>query len=467
MQTDSRTILRLAILFTTLLVIESNAFGQDPTPSPTPAAREAVASNAKGAEENAPQADSASPAPSPEPDLWHRETMTGDWGGTRTKWKESGVDLSFKLSHFYQAVTSGGTRHDHEYNGKFEMDWKFDLAKVAGWKWWSAEIKTEWRFGGPVLGGTGGINPVNTATLIPGADGSVASITAVNFTRLIPKDLAKGDLYAISFGRFNLVDLLEEDFFAGAGVERFFNIADIGPLTVLREVPLITNAINFATIKGGEPRFTFSVLDPNDHSLNPGIKDLFADGVTFSPGYNIPTKYGGKSGKHTFSGAITTKKFTPFDSIRQIIIPGPPVHPVEPKRGSWSVSYVFRQYLVEKGKKQGWGIYTQLAFANKDTSPISTFFNVGLGGNNLFKSRPRDEFGIGYAFTDLSSVLKDNIDLLTLGNRRPRPEHQVEMFYNFHLTPWLRLTGDLQIIRGVRPTVSTAVIPGMRLEMIF
>ena len=54
--------------------------------------------------------------------------------------------------------------------------------------------------------------------------------------------------------------------------------------------------------------------------------------------------------------------------------------------------------------KQGWGLYTQLAFANKDTSPISKFFNLGFGGNNLFKNRPRDEFGIGYAFTDLSSA---------------------------------------------------------------
>ena len=454
----------ITIFLAVLLCYGAQASGQELQPSPTPTAA-APASKANGASEKA--ATGAAPAPSPEADFWHRETMTGDWGGTRTRWKESGVELDFKLSHFYQAVTSGGIRHDHEYNGKFEMEWKFDLAKVAGWKWWSAEIKTEWRFGGPVLGGTGGINPTNTAALIPGSDGSVASITALNFTRLIPKDLEKGNLYAISFGRFNLLDLLEEDFFAGEGVDRFFNIADIGPLTVVREVPLITNGLSFATIKGGEPIFTFAILDPNDHSVNPGIKDLFADGVTFSPGYNIPTNYGGKSGKHTFSGAVTTKKFTPFDSIRQIILPGPPAHPVEPKRGSWSISYVFRQYLVEKGKKQGWGLYAQLAFANKDTSPISKFFNVGLGGNNLFKSRPRDEFGIGYAFTDLSRVLKDNIDLLTQGGRVPRPEHQLEMFYNFHLTPWLRLTGDLQIIRGVRPIANTAIVPGARLEMIF
>lgn len=198
-----------------------------------------------------------------------------------------------------------------------------------------------------------------------------------------------------------------------------------------------------------------------------GIDNLFADGVTFSPGFIIPTKYFGKSAKHSFGGAITTKAYTPFDAIRQIVIPGPPVTPVQPKRGSWSINYVFRQYIVERGRRDGWGFFSQVSFADKATSPITTFFDLGLGGNGLFKSRPRDEFGISYAFTDLSKVLKDNIDLLTIGNRRPRVEHQLEAFYNFHITPWLRLTGDLQIIRPTRSDVSTAVVPGMRLEMVF
>ena len=108
-----------------------------------------------------------------------------------------------------------------------------------------------------------------------------------------------------------------------------------------------------------------------------------------------------------------------------------------------------------------------MSFADKDTSPITVFFDLGLGGNGLFKSRPGDEFGIAYAYTDLSSVLKDNIDLLTQGNRRLRVEHQLEMFYNFHITPWMRLTGDLQIIRPTRPIAGTEIIPGARLQMIF
>jgi len=466
MSARMKTILRVAILFAALLLVPGG-YGQDPTPSPTPATIEAVATNGQGSNESAAKTATASPAPSPEPDVWHQEEMTGDWGGTRSRWKEKGVELEFKLTHFFQGVAAGGVRHDSEFNGKFQTITKFDLGKIAGWKWWSAEVRTETRFGDPLLGGTGTINPTNTAMMIPAAAGNIFSVTALNFTRLIPLDLKKGNLLAISFGRYNLVDLADEDFFSGGGTERFMNIAPIGPLTVLRQVPLITNAATFAYIRHGEPFFTFAVMDTNDHSTTTGIPDLFKDGVTFSPGMNFSKKYFGKTAKHSFGGAITTKAYTPFDAIRQVIIPGPPVNPIQPRRGSWSVNYVFRQYLVERGKRDGWGFFSQVSFADKATSPITTFFNAGLGGNGLFKRRSADEFGIEYAYTDLSKVLKNNIDLLTQAGRRPRPEHQVEMFYNLHITPWLRLTGDLQIIRPTRTIANTTVIPGVRLEMIF
>jgi porin len=88
-------------------------------------------------------------------------------------------------------------------------------------------------------------------------------------------------------------------------------------------------------------------------------------------------------------------------------------------------------------------------------------FDLGLGGNGLFEGRRHDEFGIAYAFTDLSSVLKENLDLITQGGRRPRAEHQVEMFYNWHITPWFRITGNLQAIRPTRTLSESAVIPGL------
>jgi len=444
----AKSISLAAILLTALFMFEAGTYAQDPTPTPTP--------------ESADTAKTA--AAKTEPD--ELEEVSGDWGGVRSRWKEKGVTMEFRLTQFAQGTVKGGVRKEEEYTGKFKTEFKFDFGKLWGWNGWHGVVATDTRFAGPLLGGTGAINPVNTQALVPGPEGTLFTFGAVNLTKIIPIDMKKGNLVAVSFGRFDMLDLIDEDFFGGAGIDRFFNMAQIGPLTVLRQVPLITNGATVAWVKGGQPFITLAVIDPNDHSTDPGLAELFEDGVSFAPAINFPTKYWGKSGKHTIGGAITTKAYTPFDAIRQIIIPGPPVNPVEPKRGSWSINYVFRQYIVERAPRDGWGFFTQVSFADKATSPITTFFDLGLGGNGLFKSRPRDEFGISYAYTDLSKVLKDNLDLLRIGGR-PRPEHQVEAFYNFHITPWLRLTGDLQIIRPTRPIADTAIIPGARLEIIF
>ncbi|HEY0460821.1 MAG TPA: carbohydrate porin [Pyrinomonadaceae bacterium] len=459
------------ILMTALFVIKPDVSAQQAKPSPSPpspSSSETIAKNEKSETQKTatPVTPAPTPAATPEPDFWNQEELTGDWGGTRSRWKEKGFEMEFSLTQFFQGTAAGGIRRESEYNGKFKTKFKFDFGKLAGWKYWSADIGTETRFGGPPLGGIGTINPVNTSAIIPAAAGTVFAVGTVSLTRLFPIDLKKGDLIAVSVGRFNLLDLSDEDFFGGGGTERFMNIAQIGPLTVLRQVPLVTNGASFAYIRRGEPFITFALLDTNDHSVDPGLDNLFADGVTFSPGIHFPTKWFGKSGKHSFGFAVTTKEYTPFDSIRQVIIPGPPLFPIEPKGGSWSVNYTGRQYIVERGKKDGWGFFVQVSFADKATSPITTFLSTGIGGNGLFKSRRRDEFGISYAYTGLSDDLKDNLDLLQIGGR-PRAEHQVEMFYNLHITPWLRLTGDLQIIRPTRATAETAIVPGVRLELVF
>jgi porin len=408
----------------------------------------------------------AQPAAAPAAAVLNQDGLTGDWAGARTYAKDKGFELASSLTQFYQGVSSGGTRTSSEYNGTAQALLKFDLGKLAGWEYWSAEAKTEVRFGGPLITSTGTISPVNTAAIVPGADGTVFSVTAVNVTKLFPIDLKEGRLFALSFGRYNLVDLIDEDFFAGGGSERFFNLSQIGPLTVLRQVPLVTNAVNLAYIRSAEPFITFSLMDPNDHSTDPGLSDLFADGVTFAPGISVPAKYFGKTAKHSFGAAITTKAYTPFDAIRQAIIPGPAINPVEPQRGSWSVNYVFRQYLVERAARDGWGLFGQVSFADQATSPVTTFFDVGLGGNGLIPSRPRDEFGLSYAYTDLSEELKSNLALPPIGGQL-QVEHQVEMFYNLHLTPWFQLTADLQILRPNRPVADTAVVPAVRLRVVF
>jgi carbohydrate-selective porin OprB len=66
----------------------------------------------------------------------------------------------------------------------------------------------------------------------------------------------------------------------------------------------------------------------------------------------------------------------------------------------------------------------------------------------------------------LSEELKSNLALPPIGGQL-QVEHQVEMFYNLHLTPWFQLTGNLQILRPNRPVADTAVVPAVRLRLVF
>lgn len=87
----------------------------------------------------------------------------------------------------------------------------------------------------------------------------------------------------------------------------------------------------------------------------------------------------------------------------------------------------------------------------------------GLSGNDLFKNRQKDLFGVVYGFAGVSSKLRSAIDpVLRVGN-----EHTFEAFYNYSITPWLWLTADLQIIRPVTQTAKTSVIPASRLVVHF
>jgi hypothetical protein len=192
MNTKVKTSAVATVLLMVLFMFDSSVRGQEPTPTPSRSASEPVADKAKN-EEAKDQADktgaakaeadnpspeavaqpaqapaaAANPAPAREPGLGDRVEMTGNWGGIRSRWKDKGFELDISLTQFYQSVAAGGISTGSEYNGTFQTEFKFDFGKMFGWKFWLAEIKTETRFGGPLLGGTGTINPVNTAAHHP------------------------------------------------------------------------------------------------------------------------------------------------------------------------------------------------------------------------------------------------------------------------------------------------------------
>jgi porin len=101
------------------------------------------------------------------------------------------------------------------------------------------------------------------------------------------------------------------------------------------------------------------------------------------------------------------------------------------------------------------------------------FYSVGLGGTGMIPGRAHDRFGIGYYYLDVESPtlrgpLQDRSFL--------RDEWGFEAFYNLAITPWLRLTPDIQVIGGAqkqrvlglvrRESIDTAVVVGFRIQVL-
>ena len=57
----------------------------------------------------------------PPSDGLERDTLTGDWGGSRTWLQEHGITLKPRLTQFYQGLTEGDGDHGFEYGGKADI----------------------------------------------------------------------------------------------------------------------------------------------------------------------------------------------------------------------------------------------------------------------------------------------------------------------------------------------------------
>ena len=85
-----------------------NPVTYEQTPTPSAPASPSVEKSSTGTE--ATSGTAPKPAPTPEPRFWTQETMTGDWGGTRSRWQK-GVELKFKSNNFYQGIAKNNDRN--------------------------------------------------------------------------------------------------------------------------------------------------------------------------------------------------------------------------------------------------------------------------------------------------------------------------------------------------------------------
>jgi porin len=392
---------------------------------------------------------------------WDRPSLLDGPGSPRQELKERGIVVDAWLTQFYQGVVAGDGDREWQYGGKGDLIATFDGAKLGLWKGLYVNVHQEWLYGEDANNqGDGSLFPVNTAMGFPRL-GGYEQDTSIIVTQAFSEQLS------VSVGKFNMLDAASKTpLMGGGGLDTFMNTALAAPISGVTP-PYIVGAIG--TLKTEPAIFTLMVYDPRNAQEWDVVENPFEEGTTTSLSITVPTKIGGLSGYYGVRGVYSSLDGFNLANLPQLILPPGEAGPAEgalTKDGYWYVSASVQQYLYQDPSNPavGWGLFAEGSISDGNPNPIEWHFLGGLAGNSPIPGRQSDRWGIGYFYYGLSD---DLIEGLGVAGLQLADEQGIEAFYNYFITPWLRLTGDIQWIDTGRDDLDDAVLTAVRLQTRF
>jgi len=421
------------------------------------------------------QAEETAPAKTYSGDIWSRSTLTGDWGGLRNDWAKKGVTFDMSLTQTGMSVVSGGNNQGWEYAGRGDLTIHMDTQKMGLWPGGFFTVEVEGNYNESINLDPGAIMPVNFNQLFPTAGSQEVNIPEVSFMQFFSQ------FAGVFIGKLDTTSGDANEFAHGKGDRQFFNMAfNINP--VLGQLPVSALGAGIIIVPTGDPKaaiINFSVIDGDGKANTSGFDTVFKGNTVYGAEVRGRTNFFNMTGHQLLGGVYNTKSFSSLDQSSRFIIRN---RGIEQKDNAWLLYYNFDQYLYEpqKGSGKGLGIFGRLGLSDGNPNPMNGFFSVGIGGKGIVPGRPLDEFGIGYYYIDVTNpTFTGPIET----REALRNEYGGEAYYNFAVTPWMKLTPDIQVIRGAqkqtvsvesllppvikRQEVDTAVVVGLRLQVIF
>ena len=95
---------------------------------------------------------------------------------------------------------------------------------------------------------------------------------------------------------------------------------------------------------------------------------------------------------------------------------------------------------------RGIGLFGRIGYAPEQTNTITRDASVALFAHGLFDARQNDSFGAGFYFNEISDPLKRDITRLSGSRAAIQNEKGTEIFYDFAITPALRVIPSYQHI---------------------
>jgi porin len=411
-------------------------------------------------------------------DFWSRSTLTGDWGGTRNDWATKGVTFDINLTQTGMSNISGGKKQGWEYSGRGDLTLSMDTGKMGLWPGGFFTVEVEGNYNRSINLDTGALMPVNTNQIFPTTGKDQLNIPAVAFMQFF------SHYFGVVVGKVATITAESGDmneFAHGKGDTQFFNTAfNVNPALLLT-VPYSTLAGGIIILPTKDPKeaiINILALDGDGAANRSGFDTVFEGNTAYAIEGRMRTDFFGMTGHQLAGATYSTKNFSSLDQSLRISIE---TNAIKQEDNSWSLYYNFDQYLYEPIKGQGVGIFGRFGASDGDANPIHYFYSIGVGGKGVIPKRKLDEFGAGFYYVEISNPTFTGL----LENTRSflRDEYGVEVYYNIALTPWMKLTPDLQVIRPAqqdvlqtdkehlllskKKEVDTATIIGLRLQVVF
>lgn len=385
-----------------------------------------------------------------------RPTLTGDWFGQGAVLRDRGVSLRGSLTHFLQGLAAGEGRQEWEAGGKLDGFLDLDVAKLGGWNGLSLHSHAELNYGEALASPGGTFLPTNVGMGFPGSE-SASGDLALFLAQQLPGGVR------VMAGKINTVDLYSagREFSGGRGVERFQHLEFAAPASGITPSMILGGIVSVAT---DPAKFTLMVYDPDSKIGQTGFDRPFEKGTSLNGSVELGGSFLGRKSRHIFSAAYSTQDGVDFDDIPDLVLPRstPPGN----RDNRWFLSYALEQTLWRDESVPGraLGVFGQAAISDGNPNPIGWSALLGVGGTGVIPGRERDRLGVGVFCLGFSDSLKEGLDSVGIPIRN---ELGIEAFYNLAITPWLYLTGDIQLIRPPQTGADTAVIAGVRAQVVF
>jgi porin len=393
--------------------------------------------------------------------VWKRHELL-----PRQNLDELGITLRLSWTQFFQNQLQGDGEHTWDAGGRGDLHLTSDLSKLGFWQGFSFSLHGQGLVGEDVnTQGDGSVLPINTALAFPRLSGGDWDFSSAFFTQRFQGGAT------LSVGKLDMLDVAARTpLVGGGGIETFQNLAFAAPPSGLVPASILGA---FATMPVRSVNLTIAVYDPSSATRKTGLDDPFEDGVTGLVSVGMSSSFGGLPGHHSLSAKANDKVGLDLEDLRGLELPPVSEVVLGEKEGAWNVAYSYQQYLQvdSSDPRKGWGVFLQVGRSDGNPTPIDWSGHVGIGGNSPIPGRSDDRFGVGYFYLGLSDDLTAGLNRIgnALGVEEllVQSESGLEAYYNAAITPWFRLSLNLQVIDPHESRKGTAVFGGLRAQILF